>query len=58
LIIRALNRIGYEGPLSIEWEDSGMEREWGVLDALQTVRRNLFSPSKHAFDSVFSKDSE
>ena len=39
LIIRALNRIGYDGPLSIEWEDSGMDREWGVRDALQVVRK-------------------
>src|SRR5262245_30350044 len=32
-LIRALNRIGYAGPLSIEWEDSGMEREYGAQDA-------------------------
>jgi sugar phosphate isomerase/epimerase len=25
-LIRSLNRIGYQGPLSIEWEDSGMDR--------------------------------
>src|SRR5918995_7464715 len=25
-VFRALNRIGYQGPLSIEWEDSGMDR--------------------------------
>ena len=58
LIIRALNRIGYDGPLSIEWEDSGMDREWGVRDALQIVRNNNFSPSEQAFDSVFIKDNE
>jgi len=29
-MFRALNRIGYEGPLSIEWEDSGMDRDWGA----------------------------
>ena len=28
-MIRALNRIGYDGPLSIEWEDSGMDRDVG-----------------------------
>ena len=38
-LFRALNRIGYAGPLSIEWEDSGMEREWGAQDALAFVRR-------------------
>ena len=26
-IIRALNDIRYDGPLSVEWEDSGMDRE-------------------------------
>ena len=42
---RALNRIGYSGPLSIEWEDSGMDREWGAQDALAFVRRTDFAPS-------------
>jgi sugar phosphate isomerase/epimerase len=31
--VRALNRIGYNGLLSIEWEDSGMDRDWGAPDA-------------------------
>ncbi len=34
-LIRALNRFGYQGPLSIEWEDSGMNREWGAPEALK-----------------------
>jgi sugar phosphate isomerase/epimerase len=55
-VIRALNRIGYPGPLSIEWEDSGMERDWGVKDALEQVRRVNFAPSGQAFDSVFVRD--
>jgi len=44
-LIRSLNRIGYTGPLSCEWEDSGMDREWGAQDALTFVRRIDFSPS-------------
>ena len=36
------NRIGYTGPLSIEWEDSGMDREYGARDALAFVRRTDF----------------
>lgn len=52
-IVRALNRIQYRGPLSIEWEDSGMDREWGVREALEMVRKNNFSPSDQAFDAVF-----
>ena len=54
LIIRTLNRIGYEGPLSIEWEDSGMDREWGAQEALQMVRSQDFTPSDAAFDSAFA----
>lgn len=52
-IVRALNRIGYAGPMSIEWEDSGMDREWGAQEALQMVRDNDFAPSDTAFDSAF-----
>src|SRR5947209_3088368 len=55
-VFRALNRIGYQGPLSIEWEDSGMDREWGAQDALAFVRRNDFTPSTVAFDAAFSKN--
>lgn len=55
-IIRALNRIGYQGPLSIEWEDSGMSRDWGAPEALELVRSFDFSPSDVAFDSAFSSE--
>lgn len=44
-LIRVLNRTNYTGPLSCEWEDSGMDREWGAQDALAFVRRINFSPS-------------
>ena len=44
-IIRALNRIGYEGPLSIEWEDSGMDREHGAAEACAFVRALDFPPA-------------
>ncbi|GIL15367.1 MAG: AP endonuclease [Chloroflexota bacterium] len=54
-LFRALNRIGYQGPLSIEWEDSGMDREWGAQDALAFVRRTDFAPSNVAFDAAFSR---
>lgn len=54
-IIRTLNRIGYQGPLSIEWEDSGMDREYGAQDALAFVRRSDFASSNVAFDAAFSK---
>ena len=53
-IVRALNRIGYQGPLSIEWEDSGMDREWGAQESLAMVRSQDFAPSTVAFDAAFS----
>jgi sugar phosphate isomerase/epimerase len=52
-IIRALNDIGYSGPLSVEWEDPGMEREHGAADALHFLARLDFEPSKRAFDAAF-----
>lgn len=55
-IIRELNRIGYQGPLSIEWEDSGMNREFGAQEALAVVRKNDFTASNVAFDAAFSKE--
>jgi sugar phosphate isomerase/epimerase len=54
-LFRTLNRIGYQGPLSIEWEDSGMDRDWGAPDALAFVRRTDFAPSAVAFDAAFER---
>jgi sugar phosphate isomerase/epimerase len=54
-LFRALNRIGYAGPLSIEWEDSGMERGYGARDALAFVRRADFEPSAIAFDAAMQR---
>ncbi len=50
-IIRALNRCGYAGPLSVEWEDSGMNREFGAREACEFVRKLDFSPSDIKFDA-------
>ncbi len=55
-IIRALNRIGYEGPLSVEWEDNGMDREHGVAEAVDIVKKVDFKPSPVAFDAIFASD--
>ncbi len=54
-IIRTLNRIGYKGPLSVEWEDSGMDREFGAREACEFVRKVDFPSSNIAFDSAFEK---
>ena len=55
-IIRALNDIGYTGPLSVEWEDSGMDREMGAAESCAFVKRIDFSPSTLAFDAAFSRE--
>jgi sugar phosphate isomerase/epimerase len=54
-IIVALNDIGYTGPLSVEWEDSRMDREHGATEAAKYVRKVDFAPSKIAFDSQFDR---
>jgi sugar phosphate isomerase/epimerase len=54
-IIRALNAIGYAGPLSVEWEDGGMDREHGATEAAAFVRRMDFAPSAVAFDAAFKR---
>lgn len=54
-IIRALNTIRYKGPLSVEWEDSGMDREFGAKEALEFVRKADFPSSDIAFDAAFEK---
>ncbi|MDQ3399136.1 MAG: sugar phosphate isomerase/epimerase [Deinococcota bacterium] len=55
-IIRALNRIGYDGPLSVEWEDSGMDRVHGGTESAAFVREVDFAPSSVAFDAAFEKE--
>ena len=54
-IIRALNRIGYDGPLSVEWEDSGMDREHGAAESVEFVRGVDFAKSGRAFDASFAE---
>ena len=54
-IIRELNHIGYEGPLSVEWEDCGMDREHGAREACSFVKNVNFSPSSFLFDSAFDR---
>ncbi|MEW6752437.1 MAG: sugar phosphate isomerase/epimerase [Candidatus Latescibacterota bacterium] len=54
-IVRALNRIGYQGPLSVEWEDGGMDREHGARESCEFVRDIDFTPSHVAFDAAFGE---
>ncbi|MEA4863498.1 MAG: sugar phosphate isomerase/epimerase family protein [Victivallaceae bacterium] len=55
-IVRMLNRIGYRGPLSVEWEDCGMEREFGAREACGFVRKVDFEPSAIQFDAAFDRN--
>lgn len=54
-IIRELNKMNYRGPLSVEWEDSGMDRLYGAEEALRFVRNVDFDPSNLAFDDSMEK---
>lgn len=54
-IIRELNRSAYTGPLSVEWEDCGMEREYGAREACAFVRKYDFPPSARQFDAAFDE---
>jgi len=54
-IIRELNNIGYQGPLSVEWEDSPMDREHGVKEACEFAKQIDFKPSAVAFDAAFEQ---
>lgn len=54
-VIRALNHAGYNGPLSVEWEDSAMDRSHGAREACTFVRRLDFPNSSIAFDAAFEK---
>ena len=54
---RMLNTIGYDGPISVEWEDAGMDRLVGAPEALEFVRRLAFDAPTAAFDAAFSTSS-
>jgi sugar phosphate isomerase/epimerase len=53
---RVLNAIGYSGPISIEWEDAGMDRLTGAAEAVEVVRRLAFDKPESSFDSAFATD--
>jgi sugar phosphate isomerase/epimerase len=52
MIIREANAAGYQGPLSVEWEDNGMDRLYGAKDAIAFVRKIDFDPSSVSFDGA------
>ncbi|MEY9856442.1 sugar phosphate isomerase/epimerase [Catenulispora sp. GAS73] len=57
-VFRMLNSIGYEGPISVEWEDAGMDRLVGAPEALGFVRGlAAIEPPRASFDAAFSQGS-
>ena len=54
-LIVALNDIGYDGPLSVEWEDSRMDRVHGATESAAFCKRLDFKPAAGAFDAAFAK---
>lgn len=57
-IIRELNSIPYTGPLSVEWEDNGMDREFGARESAEFVRSINFFPSDIAFDKDMKSEQD
>ena len=55
-VFRALNSIGYSGPLSVEWEDNRMDREQGAPEALALVRKLDLVPAEGLFEEAFLTD--
>ncbi len=53
-IIRVLNAGGYDGPLSVEWEDSGMDRIDGATEACAFVKKVDFKASDFKFDDAIA----
>ena len=54
-VIVALNEVGYQGPLSVEWEDIRMDRIHGATESAAFVRQLDFYSSAVAFDAAFDK---
>jgi sugar phosphate isomerase/epimerase len=55
-VFRMLNSIGYDGPISIEWEDAGMDRLQGAAEAIKFLRRFDIEPPQASFDAAFASD--
>ena len=52
-VIRALNEVGYDGPLAVEWRDPGMDRLYGAEEACKFVKRLDFEPPPRAGEQAF-----
>jgi sugar phosphate isomerase/epimerase len=52
-VMRALNEIGYEGPLAVEFKDAEVEREYGAEEACQFVKRLDYPPARRGGGTAF-----
>jgi sugar phosphate isomerase/epimerase len=52
-VVRALNEIGYEGPLAVELKDAGMQRQYGADEACKFVKRLDFEPAPRPGGGAF-----
>ena len=50
------SHFGYQGPLSVEWEDGAMDREFGAREACARIKALDFATSNVAFDAAFARD--
>ncbi len=53
-VFRMLRSIGYQGPVSVEWEDAGMDRLQGAPEALTRLKSFDFEPPSASFDAAFN----
>jgi hypothetical protein len=46
----------YNGPISVEWEDAGMDRFHAAPEALAALKKFDLPPSNTSFDAAFSSN--
>jgi sugar phosphate isomerase/epimerase len=55
-VFRALYQVGYYGPLSVEWEDNGMDRDFGAAEAVRFVKATDYVPNRGgSFEDAFKR---
>ena len=52
-VFRMLHAIEYTGPISVEWEDAGMDRMSGAPEALRRLKAFDYDPPQASFDAAF-----
>lgn len=55
-VVRELNQMGYDGPLCVEWEDSGMDRIFGATESFEFVQQLNYERSAVSFDAALKSE--